>query len=94
MLLLKLLQHVHLLLFIARRLPHLLLSLIIHHFLHHAPRLSIQITQVGILRRDLRDVNLRGGGYDMWPPFHLVHFIKVYRNFFPRRVGGRFKSPG
>ena len=51
MLHLKLLQHSHLPLLITSRLPHLLLPLIIHHFLHHAPRLPIQIPQLGILRR-------------------------------------------
>ena len=50
MTLLKLLQHIQLALLLARRLPHLLLPLIIHHFLHHSPRLPIQIPQLAILR--------------------------------------------
>ena len=57
MLRLKLPQHLHLFLFLARRLSHLLLSLIVHHFLHHAPCLAIQIAQLAVLRRDLRDVD-------------------------------------
>ena len=82
MLLLKLLQHIRLLLIIARRLAHLLLPLIIHHLLHHAPRLSIQITEFTIFWCDLGGVDLRCGGHDVRPPFHLVDFVEVDAEFF------------
>ena len=41
MTLLEFLQYVQLALLIARRLPHLLLPLIVHHLLDHAPRLAV-----------------------------------------------------
>lgn len=74
---LELLQHLNFLLLITRRLARLLLSLIIHHLLDHTPRLSIQITQLRVLRCDLGDVYLRRRGNNMCPPFHLVDFIQV-----------------
>jgi len=84
-------QHFHLLLFLARRLPHLLLPLIIHHLLHHTPRLPIQIAQLAVLRRDLRRVDLGSGGYDVRPPFHLVDLVEVEGDLFAGRGG--FERP-
>lgn len=54
---LKLLQHLRLLTLIARRLPQLLLPLIVHHLLDHTPCLSIQLTQFTILGLDFGGVN-------------------------------------
>ena len=90
MLLLELLQHLHLLLLVTRRLAHLLLPLIIHHFLHHTPRLAVQITQLAILGRDLRGVNFGGRSYDVWPPFHFVDFVEVQGDLFGGTGGDRF----
>ena len=53
MTLLELLQHIQFPLLLTRRLAHLLLPLIIHHFLHHAPRLPVQIPQFAVLGLDL-----------------------------------------
>lgn len=93
MLLLKLLQHIHLLLLITRRLPHLLLPLIIHHLLNHAPRLAIQIPQFAVLGLDLRDVDRRRRCNDMCPPLHLVYFVQV--QFEDLGAGGRGRErPG
>jgi hypothetical protein len=77
MLFLEVLQHIQLLRLIARRLPQLLLSLIIHHLLDHAPRLAVQIPQLTTLRRDLRNIDLRRPDYHMRPPFHLVDLVEV-----------------
>lgn len=77
MLFLKLLQQLRLLLLITCRESRLFLSLIKHHFLHHTPRLSVQIPQFRVLRLDLRDVDFRRGGDDVWPPFQLVDLFEV-----------------
>lgn len=93
MLFLKLPQHLHLLPLLASRLAHLLLPLIIHHFLHHTPRLAVQIAQLRVLGRDLRGVDSVGRvADDRVPPFHLVRFVQVDADFF---AGGRgFERPG
>lgn len=101
MLLLKSLQHLHLLLLLARRLAHLLLPLVVHHLLHHRARLPVQIAQLAVLRRDLGRVDLGRRRDDMRPPFHLVHFVHVDADFLAGvRGGGRggvaaaLQSPG
>ena len=91
MLLLKLLQHLHFLLILTRWLPHLLLPLIIHHLLDHAPRLAIQVTQLAILRLDLAGIDRWGVGDDVRPPFHLVDFVEVQGDFFAG--GSGFERP-
>ena len=93
MLRLEALQHLHLLLILARRLTHLLLALIIHHLLDHAPRLAIQIAEFAVLGRDLRDVDLGRRGDDMGPPFHLVDLVEMDGDFFAG-VRQRFERPG
>ena len=45
----ELLQRVLLLLLVAGGFAHLLLPLVVHHLLHHATRLSIQIAQLTVL---------------------------------------------
>lgn len=72
---LKLLEEIHLLLLITRHPARLLLPLIIHHLLDHRPGLAVQIAQARVLRRDLADIDLRGGRHDVGPPFHLVHLV-------------------
>lgn len=91
---LKLLQHIHLLRLLARRLPHLLLPLIIHHLLHHSPRFPVQIPQFRILGRDFGGVEEVGRvGGDGGPPLLLVGFVEVDGDFFGG--GGRgFERPG
>lgn len=94
MLPLKLLQHIHLLRLLARRLPHLLLPLIIHHLLHHAPRLAVQVTQLRVLGRDLRGVKEIGRvGGDGGPPLRFIRFVEVDGDLFGG-VGGGFERPG
>jgi hypothetical protein len=73
----ELLEHVLLLLLVAGWLAQLLLPLVEHHLLNHTPGLSIQITQLAILRLDLRDVYLRRRGDDVGPPLHLVRLVQV-----------------
>lgn len=93
MLRLELLQHIHFLLLITSRLTHLLLPLVKHHLLNHTPRLPIQISQLAVLRLNLGDVDLGGGGNDVLPPLHLVHFVHV--QFEDLGSGGRgCESPG
>ena len=92
MLLLELLQHLHLLLLIARGLAHLLLPLIIHHLLYHGPRLAVQIAELAVLGRDLGGVDLRRRSHNMRPPFHLVGLVEVDVEFFA--VGRSFERPG
>lgn len=77
MLCLELLQHFQLLLLITRRLSHLLLPLIIHHLLHHGPRLAVQVAELAALRLDLGGVDLGGTGDDMCPPLHLVDLVEM-----------------
>jgi hypothetical protein len=89
----KLLQHVLLLLLIASGLSHLLLPLVIHHFLNHASSLSIKVTQSAVFRLNLGNINLRRRCYDVGPPFHFIHFVEVYFNNLCS--GGRScESPG
>ena len=91
---LKLLQHLHLLRLLTRRLPHLLLPLIIHHLLHHPPRLPVQIPQLRILGRDFGGVEEVGRvGRDGGPPLLLVRFVEVEGDFFCGVWGG-FERPG
>ena len=88
MLFFKLLQHLKLFTLLARRQPHLLLSLIIHHFLHHAPCLPIQISQLAILGLYLAGVDMTGRvGGDGGPPLHFVHFVEVDADVFASRRG-------
>lgn len=75
---LELLQNIQFPLLITSRFPHLLLPLIIHHFLHHTPRLAIQIPQLAILRLYFGGVEEVGGvGGDGGPPLLLVGFVEV-----------------
>ena len=93
MTLLKLLQQIQLALFLARRLPHLLLPLVIHHLLHHAPRLPVQIAQFAVLGRDFGRVEEVGGvGRDRGPPLLLVSFVEVDGDVFS--CGGGLERPG
>lgn len=93
MLLHKCAQHILFLLLITCRLPHLLLALIKHHLLDHTPRLTIQITQLAVLRCDLRDVDFWGRGDDVFPPLHLVGFVEVELEHFGA-FGGGGERPG
>ena len=78
MTLLELLQHVQLPLLLARRLPHLLLPLIIHHFLDHAPRLTVQVPQFTVLGCNLGGVEEVGRvGRNRGPPLLLEGFVEV-----------------
>ena len=93
MTLLKLLQHIQFPLLIARRLPHLLLPLIKHHLLDHAPRLAVQVPELAVLGLDLgRIEEVRGVGRDGGPPLLLVGFVEVEGDVFAG--GGGFEGPG
>jgi hypothetical protein len=92
-LLLELLHNILLLLLIAVRLPGLLLPLIIHHLLDHPARLTIQIAQLAVFRRNLADVDARGAGHDVLPPLHLVGLGELDAEFLG--AGGQgFEGPG
>lgn len=91
--LLELLQHVQLPLLLARRLPHLLLLLVVHHLLDHAPRLAVQIAQLAVLGRDLGRVEEAGRvGRDRGPPLLLVRLVEVDGDVLAR--GGGLERPG
>lgn len=64
----ELLEHILLLLFVTRRLALSLHLLIIHHFLNHAPSVTVQIGEFGVFGRDLCRVNLGSGRDNMRPP--------------------------
>jgi hypothetical protein len=68
MLLHKLLQQLILLTLVTRRLPLPLHLLVVHHLLHHPPRLAVQLRQLAVLWRDLGCVDLGRGGDDVGPP--------------------------
>lgn len=90
---LELLQNIQFPLLITSRFPHLLLPLIKHHFLHHTPRLAIQIPQLAILRLYFGGVEEVGGvGGDGGPPLLLVGFVEVDGDVFAR--GGGLERPG
>lgn len=95
MLLLELLQHLQLLTLVARRQSHLLLPLIVHHLLHHAPRLPVQVPQFRILGLDLARVEeVRRVRGHAGPPLHLVGFVQVDGDFFARGAGSGLERPG
>jgi hypothetical protein len=50
---LEFLQHFQLFLLVAGGFAHLLLPLIVHHLLHHATGLAVQVTQLAVLGLDL-----------------------------------------
>lgn len=89
----ELLQDIQLALLVARRFPHLLLPLVIHHLLDHAARLAVQVTQLAVLGLDLGRVEEVGGVVrDRGPPLLLVRFVEVDGDFFTR--GGGLERPG
>ena len=95
MLLLEVLQHVELLTLVARRQTHLLLPLIEHHLLDHAPRLAVQVAQLAVLGLDLGRVEVVGRvGGDGGPPGHFAAFVEVDADFFGRARGRGFEGPG
>lgn len=91
---LELLQNVHLPLLVASQPAHLLLPLIVHHFLDHGPRLAIQITQTRVLRRDFAHINLRRRRHNVSPPFHLIDLVQMNRDLLSGRLGRRLQRPG
>jgi hypothetical protein len=92
MLLHKLLQQLVLLTLITRRLPLPLHLLVVHHLLHHPPRLAVQLRQLAVLWRDLGRVDLGRGGDDVGPPVRAGGFGEVDGDFFAGRCG--FEGPG
>jgi len=93
MLRLELLQELHLFLLVAGHATGLLLALIVHHFLHHGTGFPVQVTQAGVLRLDLGDVDLGGCRDDVRPPLHFVRFVEVNADFLARGRRGGFKGP-
>jgi hypothetical protein len=87
MLLHEFLQHILFLLLIARRLPLPLHLLIIHHLLHHTPRLAVQIRQLAVFRDYFRDVDLGCGCDDVRPPVRAGGFGEGERDGFARGLG-------
>jgi hypothetical protein len=92
MLLHKLLQQLVLLTLVTRRLPLPLHLLVVHHLLHHTPRLAVQLRQLAVLRRDLGRVDLGRGGDDVRPPVRAGGFGKVDGDVFTGRCC--FEGPG
>ena len=93
MLVLKFLENVHLLLVIRARQPLLLLTLVVHHLLHHTARLAVEVRQLGRVGRDLGNIDLGCVLDDVRPPLHLVDLVQVdLDQLRPVRVGGQ--GPG
>lgn len=77
MLLLEFLEDIHLLLLVRGRQASLLLSLVKHHLLNHAPGLAVEIGELGVFGLDLGDVDGGCAGNDVCPPLHLVDLVEV-----------------
>lgn len=77
MLLLELLEDIQLLLFVTGGLASLFLPLVVHHLLHHAAGLAVQVAQLAVLGLDLAGIDLGRGRNDMRPPLHLVLLVQV-----------------
>lgn len=88
MLRLEPLQHLQLLLLVARWQAHLLLPLVVHHLLHHPPRLAVQVRQLAVVGHDLGHVDGGGGGDDVRPPLELVGLVEVDLDGFGPVWGG------
>lgn len=65
--------------------------LVVHHLLHHTPRLAVQLRQLAVLRRDLGRVDLGRGRDDVGPPVRAGGFGEVDGDFFTGRCG--FEGP-
>lgn len=92
-LLLEFLEDIHLLLLVRGRQASLLLSLVKHHLLNHAPGLAVEIGELGVFGLDLGDVDGGCAGDDVCPPLHLVDLVEV--DFYALgavRVGGQGPS--
>lgn len=70
------LQHILLLLFVARRQSHLFLSLVVHHLLDEAAGFALQVGQLRRFGVDLLRRDRRVGRDKTIPPRHLVQFFK------------------
>ena len=92
MLLLELLQDFGLLLLVAGRLALLLLPLVVHHLLHHAPRLSVEVAQLAVLGLDLGGIDLGRSGDNVGPPLKRVDLVEVDGDL--RAGAGRGQRPG
>ena len=88
----ELLQHIVLLLLLARRLPLPLHLLVIHHLLHHPPCLAVQLTQLAVLGLDLLRVDLGRGCHDVGPPVGPAGLDERDGDFFAGGRGG--ERPG
>ena len=93
MLCLKFLQNIPLPLLVTGQSSHLLLPLIIHHLLDHRPRLTVQVTQLRVLGRNLAHVDLGRGRHYMRPPLHLIDLVQVDRDFLAWRVRRCLECP-
>lgn len=76
-LLLELLEDIRLLLLVRGWQAVLLLPLVVHHLLDHAPRLAVEIGELGVFGLDLGDVDGGRAGDDVRPPLHLIHLVEV-----------------
>lgn len=94
MLRLELLQQICLALLITGHTARLLLSLVVHHLLHHRARLTIQVTQVGVLGRDLSHVDLGPSRHHMRPPLLFVDLVEVNGDFLAWGSWGGLEGPG
>ena len=74
-------QHVLLLLFVACRLTHLFLLLVVHHLLNHGSGVAIKVTELAVLRGNLGCIDLGSVLDDVGPPFHLVDLVEVDGEF-------------
>jgi len=90
----ELVQHLILLLFVARRLPLPLHLLVVHHFLDHATRLAVQFGQLAVLRLNLRGVDFGRGCHDVRPPVRARRFGEGDVNGFGVVLGVCGQGPG
>lgn len=78
----SLLEYILLLAIFTGGQTHLLLPLIVHHFLHHAACLSIQIGQFRWLRIDFTCWDFRITCYQTIPPVHAIDLLECDQHRF------------
>lgn len=67
--------------------------LVVHHLLHHAPGLAVQVAEFRVLRHDLGGVDLGRRCHYVGPPVAPRCFGQRHHDFFARGVRRRVQRP-